>query len=46
MFLVAQDFVVDLLMWPHCEKTKKALKRKEIYSVVVWNAHERTQVLN
>jgi hypothetical protein len=37
----SKDVILDLLMWPHCKKTKKTCKRKEISS-----APERIQVLN
>jgi hypothetical protein len=40
MFLVIQDFMADLPMWPCCEKTKKTLKRKKKYFVMVWSALE------
>jgi len=46
MLSAVQDFIANFFMWLCCEKTKKTLKRKEIYSIVVCNALERIQVLN
>jgi hypothetical protein len=46
MLSAVQDFIAKFFMWLCCKKTKKTLKRKEIYSIVVCNALERIQVLN